>query len=471
MPISQNTLWSGLASNWVRDRSKEDYTRITVCGQTEEKDADSYIPQSIVVSDGGPKNVRPGDMFNDKCDPVDALTSAGWIMAFSDGERDHWRRPGKSLGTSATYHRRMNLFHVFSSNALPFESEKAYRPFSVHTLLKHSGDFTASAKDLVQQGYGTPIIRKSEKPTLVDVEQFLNERYEFRRNVVTSDIEMKRDGEPAFRVVTDIDLNSLHRKLIHAELPISFEVMVRTLRSDFSAEYDPFVSYFEQLPAWDETTDYVGMLVETVEMKNPDDKVIFKEYLTRWIVAQVACSIYPKVVNQTAIVLVGAQGKGKTTWLDRLIPPGLEDYQYLGPIDPHNKDTLGYLAKKALINLDELETFSKRDIGRLKSIMTQSHISVRQPYARVSEQMIRRASFVASVNHGDFLNDPTRSRRFLVFEVASVDGFHNVDMNGVYAQAYSPLRSGHRYYFDQADMRKALGRSSARSGFSSMALV
>jgi hypothetical protein len=44
---------------------------------------------------------------------------------------------------------------VFSDNAPPFEAKKAYSPFAIYTLLTHDSDFTAAAKDLSAQGYGS----------------------------------------------------------------------------------------------------------------------------------------------------------------------------------------------------------------------------------------------------------------------------------------------------------------------------
>ncbi len=65
----------------------------------------------------------------------------------------HWRRPGKTQGWSATLKGR--VLYVFSSNAAPFEPARAYGPFAVYTLLEHRGDYTRAASALRAQGYGT----------------------------------------------------------------------------------------------------------------------------------------------------------------------------------------------------------------------------------------------------------------------------------------------------------------------------
>jgi len=94
---------------------------------------------------------RPGDDFNDRGDVRDLLQRHGWQLVRA-GENEYWRRPGKEQGWSATL--RDRTFYVFSSNAAPFESERAYAPFSVYSLLEHNGDFGNAAAALRSEGFG-----------------------------------------------------------------------------------------------------------------------------------------------------------------------------------------------------------------------------------------------------------------------------------------------------------------------------
>lgn len=94
---------------------------------------------------------RPGDDFNERGDVRDVLVRAGWTLEH-EGANEHWRRPGKSAGTSATL--RDRVFYVFSSNAPPFEPMEAYSPFAVFALLEHGGNWSAAAAALRASGYG-----------------------------------------------------------------------------------------------------------------------------------------------------------------------------------------------------------------------------------------------------------------------------------------------------------------------------
>jgi putative DNA primase/helicase len=108
---------------------------------------------------------RPGDDFNARAEWSDILEPHGWVFqGRGSGETDHWRRPGKSRGASATTdHGGSGLLYVFSSNAPPFEDQTAYTKFHAYTLLNHGGDFRAAARALARQGYGSRRSRMCRK--------------------------------------------------------------------------------------------------------------------------------------------------------------------------------------------------------------------------------------------------------------------------------------------------------------------
>jgi hypothetical protein len=111
-------------------------------------------PRGAVGSNGHHSrngSTLPGDDFNERGDVRDVLRRHGWQLV-RGGENEYWRRPGKEQGWSATL--RAGVLFVFSSNAAPFEPDRAYAPFTVFTLLEHAGDFGAAAMALRAAGYG-----------------------------------------------------------------------------------------------------------------------------------------------------------------------------------------------------------------------------------------------------------------------------------------------------------------------------
>ena len=388
--------------------------------------------------------VRPGDDFNLRGDITTVLREAGWQYSYTLGQTQYWRRPGKTSGISASFNNRPNMFYVFTSNGDPLEPLTWYTKFALLACLKYNGDFFAAAQDLAEEGYGDTTVSKAES--------FLNHRYEFRYNVVTGRIEYRDKTCGNYAVLQDYDLNSICRELEYSHIKVSPDRLAGLLRSNYSMPFDPFKEYYEGLPVWDGKIDYIAHLAQTVQLKNTAEQPLFEEYLRKWLVGAVGCAIDPDIANHNCLILVGPQGYYKTTWLNKLVPESLLKYLHVGTIDPADKDTLIHLSECFMINLDELETLNKHELGSLKSIMTMKESRIRRPYGHFADQLIRRASFVGSINKDSFLNDETGSRRFLVFEIASIDADHTVDIDKVHSQAYSLFKSGFRHWFDKGEI-------------------
>lgn len=179
-------------------------------------------------------------------------------------------------------------------------------------------------------------------------------------------------------------------------------------------------------------------------------------YLTKWLVAVVANAMDDRECrNHTCLVLTGEQGKFKTTFLDLLCPSALHGYSYTGKIYPQEKDTLTYIGQNLIVNIDDqLKALNKRDENELKNLITCPKVKYRMPYDKYVEEHPHLASFVASVNGNDFLTDPTGSRRFLPFEVLSIDieRAKAISMDSVYADAKALLNAGFRYWFDDDEI-------------------
>lgn len=124
---------------------------------------------------------RPGDDFNARASWSDILEPRGWTLMQGSGGVCHWRRPGKYDRTSSatTDHCRteagLDLLHVFSSNAAPFESQKSYTKFHAYTLLYHHGDFHSAAESLASTGFGS---RESLSRAEEEVHRFFERYYD-----------------------------------------------------------------------------------------------------------------------------------------------------------------------------------------------------------------------------------------------------------------------------------------------------
>ena len=289
------------------------------------------------------------------------------------------------------------------------------------------------------------------KPTQIDrLELFLSNKYVFRHNIVSGKLEFQYFGKKKWNVMNDFIENSMLRECLKGRLKTNLSSLRNLLYSDFCELFNPFEDYFFNLPTYDEKTDYITQLANTITTTKQD---LWQQCFKKWLVAMVGCVLDDKVINHTVIVFSGKQGLGKTTWVEKLVPKQLKEYLFSGTINPNNKDTLVQLAECMLINLDELENLNRSEIGSLKEIITKTQIRMRKAYGHNNETMPRRASFAGSVNTAQFLNDSTGSRRFLCFELEGIQYQHDVDINMAFSQALFLFKSGFRFWFDQEEIK------------------
>ena len=167
---------------------------------------------------------------------------------------------------------------------------------------------------------------------------------------------------------------------------------------------------------------------------------LWRTCFKKWFVAMVASWMKDEVVNHQVLVLIGKQGIYKTTWLEHLIPPHLRAYACkLANSNDLNKDERLRIAEFGLISLDEIDSMNNRELNQLKSVITATDVNERAAYAYTKERRVRLASFCASGNRRDFLTDITGNRRWLPFEVESIQNpfFTTLPYEMMYAQAWA----------------------------------
>ena len=183
---------------------------------------------------------------------------------------------------------------------------------------------------------------------------------------------------------------------------------------------------------------------------------LWRACFKKWFVAMVASWMKDEVVNHTVLVLVGRQGIFKTTWLDNLIPPELRAYSSKLPLSGQiSKDDRLRLCENGLLNIDELDAMCGREMNIVKSLLTSTDVNERAAYGRLKERRVRLASFCASTNKREFLTDITGNRRWLPFEVESIQNpFHTIiPYERLYAQAKALVEEGiFSYWFDMEEM-------------------
>ena len=293
------------------------------------------------------------------------------------------------------------------------------------------------------------------------------------------------DRQEQWREMTKHDINSI---VCHAaqeyDANITSREVLTALQSDLIPDVHPLREYVLSCREWtEEQPDWIDFVASQVRVadnasdsekgsngsksskgesavetsrtsRTPSTKAdtLWRGCFKKWFVAMVASWMKDEVVNHTVLVLVGRQGIFKTTWLEHLIPPHLRAYACkLANSNDLNKDERLRIAEFGLISLDEIDSMNNRELNQLKSVITATDVNERAAYAYTKERRVRLASFCASGNRRDFLTDITGNRRWLPFEVESIQNpFYTIlPYERMYAQAWAlaqdPLFS---YWFD-----------------------
>ena len=293
----------------------------------------------------------------------------------------------------------------------------------------------------------------STQKRMLQIEQHISECYETRYNELLHIMEYRRrvsetEQPDPFRILDDRMENSIWMEMNELGYACNVKMIQNLIYSDFSSSYHPIREYFKELPEWD-GTDYIRILANSVRTNHQS---FWTECLERYLVGMCAAATQDDVVNHTVLLLCSeVQNIGKTTFINNLLPPELRTYLSTGLINPNSKDDLAKIAQSMLINLDEFEGMSGRDLNTFKDLVTRKVISIRLPYARRSQNFPHTASFAGTCNYQEILHDTTGNRRFLCFHADSIE-FININYTQLYAQIKHLLNTpGYQYWFTQED--------------------
>ncbi len=304
---------------------------------------------------------------------------------------------------------------------------------------------------LLNKRFGQKPCLNSAQLLSLQLEDFMQRRYEFRRNTIKHEVEYRKRNSYSFdfRPITDEALNTFSMEA-HAEgLNFWDRDIKRYVNSERVADHNPVSFYLDNLPKWD-GIDYIRALANTI----PTNNIHWADHFYRWFIGMVAQwkQMSKTYANSVVPLLIGDQGCGKSTWCKKLIPESLQEY-YTDGIDFSSKREVEMaLHRFILINLDEFDSIGISYQPYLKHLLQKPDIKMRRPYKSSIQSMKRYGVFIATSNNRDMLTDPTGSRRFLCTEIKGIiKEDPTIDINQVYAQALAAIHFGERYWFDKEE--------------------
>lgn len=293
-------------------------------------------------------------------------------------------------------------------------------------------------------------------PKTAQIEQIKNyllENYHFRYNDITQTLEYRELNAIGYDQLSDQVRTDIVIALKQQMFKKPKEDLDDIFNSSLIPRFNPIKEYFDSIPY--NGDGYINRLCSCIILDEPERLIggyqyqqLFRNFFERWLMACYLCST-GRLVNDIMLILIGAQGRFKTSFLNYLTPGRLVDYRVCSHINPTLTDynTSNFLAEKFFINVDDqMENIFGKDYNSMKAIISAPDITNRKLY-RASHQRRRRiANFCGSVNESRFLRD-SNNRRYLCFAIKDIlPEYSQVDMDLVWAEVKHKADQANRMY-------------------------
>jgi putative DNA primase/helicase len=172
----------------------------------------------------------------------------------------------------------------------------------------------------------------------------------------------------------------------------------------YNHNYHPVKEYLESLE-WDGVKRAEELFIKYL---SAEDNIYTREATKKALLAAVKRIYEPGCKFDQMIVLVGPQGIGKSLILKKLGRDWFNDKLQ----DIKGQKAYEALEGKWIVEIGELAAMNKEDRNNIKNFFTSQIDTYRKAYARNVTDNPRTCIFIGTTNEGDFLNDPTGTRRF-----------------------------------------------------------
>ena len=222
----------------------------------------------------------------------------------------------------------------------------------------------------------------------------------------------------------------------------------------YEQRYDPFIDMIENGPEWDGKPRLESLFCYLFNAQN--------DAFSRWaaktiLLTPIERALWPDghvpSIHQT-VVLLGAQGVGKSQFLEMLIPPEHRGdwFRNNAKLSSDPKQLSETIKGSIIVEFSEMSGMRKSDIDDLKGFLTLTNDGqIREPYAKRPVTCWRRCVFVGTTNNKDCLpNDPTGLRRWVVIDLPrkcdyfKMKKYMEENRAQLWAEAYYRMQQGER---------------------------
>lgn len=209
--------------------------------------------------------------------------------------------------------------------------------------------------------------------------------------------------------------------------------------------FHPIRDYIKSIE-WDRNKRVETLFIDYLGAEDSD---YIREVTKCTLIGAVERVFEPGAKFDTAIVLIGAQGKGKTEIVKRLggewFNNSLTTFK--------GKEAYEQLQGSWIIELGELEAMRNIDLNTVKHFMSKTEDNFRGAYARHVKCNKRQCIFIGTSNTYDFLKDPTGDRRFYPIDLDKTEITKSIfkdltkeEIGQIWAEAYYLYKNGEESY-------------------------
>lgn len=234
------------------------------------------------------------------------------------------------------------------------------------------------------------------------------------------------------------------------EVAFTNQALLDGMETFFSERtYNPVMDYMEAAAEeWDGRQRINRMFQVYL---GADDIELISKIAEMWLVGAVAKVYDPYVKFDYVLDLVGGQGVGKTSLLQKLGGNWYTD----AVTDFSNKDNYDIMLKSLIVNDDEMVASNRMSFAETKAFISKTSLRFRKPYMKRTEEFAKNFVLARTTNQKEYLKDKTGERRFLpVMANADKQKKHPMEIEPetikqIWGEAVTIFKNGASLMFDE----------------------
>jgi len=334
------------------------------------------------------------------------LKDEGWELVRIDKQDgvEHWRRPGKEDGTSATWGYKMNAFYLFTSSDETFKKDVYYTPFQILTILRFKRNYRA-AESYVLDKY----LDKKNEYVRVGVDYYKKIVKRDRYGIEQTELKPWKKDE----------IKQDHGAKFLQTIPLYDDFTIMPDNKDYQSVIDNCYNLYKPFRHQPKQGDWYWT---NILMNH-----VFGEQYSLGIRYLQALYIYPKRSLPILVLVSKERQTGKTTFINWLNAIFGNNMANINPEDLTSQFNGAY-ANSNIIAVEETLIEKSVTVEKLKSLATGKFISVNNKFVNPYKVPFFGKIILASNNEDKFAKIDDEEIRFFVrkLEVPKISN-HNIE--------------------------------------------